>query len=254
MLLGMGGSSLAPEVIRRTFSRRRRRGRACMSSTRPIPPRSRPSSGRSTRSAASSWSPRSPAARSSRCRCSPTSGSGSAKGRISRRSPTLGPTSRELAARTGLQAHVRRRPGDRRTLQRAVGVRHGPGGADRGGRARPAGERAAARQTSIAWEGRERPAASWLGATLSALAGAGRDKLTFIVSERLPGLGLWLEQLVAESTGKQGRGILPVADEPLGEPRRLWRRSRLPAPARPRRRGARRSQSGRGRSPRRGSR
>ena len=76
----------------------------------------------------------------------------------------------------------------------------------------------AAHEASIAWDGRERPAASWLGATLSALAGAGRDKLTLIVSERLPGLGLWLEQLVAESTGKQGRGILPVAEEPLGEP------------------------------------
>ncbi len=61
-------------------------------------------------------------------------------------------------------------------------------------------------------------AAVWLGAALSALAGAGRDKLTFVISETLPGLGLWLEQLVAESTGKQGRGILPVADEPLGEP------------------------------------
>ncbi len=58
----------------------------------------------------------------------------------------------------------------------------------------------------------------WLGAALSALARAGRDKLTFVISETLPGLGLWLEQLVAESTGKHGTGILPVADEPLGEP------------------------------------
>jgi glucose-6-phosphate isomerase len=58
----------------------------------------------------------------------------------------------------------------------------------------------------------------WLGATLSALARAGRDKLTFVISETLPGLGLWLEQLIAESTGKHGTGILPVADEPLGEP------------------------------------
>ena len=56
----------------------------------------------------------------------------------------------------------------------------------------------------------------WLGATLSALAQAGHDKLTFITSPTLPGLGLWLEQLVAESTGKQHTGILPVADEPLG--------------------------------------
>jgi glucose-6-phosphate isomerase len=62
------------------------------------------------------------------------------------------------------------------------------------------------------------PAAVWLGAALSALAQAGRDKLTFVISETLPGLGLWLEQLVAESTGKHGTGILPVADEPLGEP------------------------------------
>ncbi len=58
----------------------------------------------------------------------------------------------------------------------------------------------------------------WLGAALAALARAGRDKLTFVIAETLPGLGLWLEQLVAESTGKHGTGILPVADEPLGEP------------------------------------
>ncbi len=58
----------------------------------------------------------------------------------------------------------------------------------------------------------------WLGAALSGLAGAGCDKLTFVISETLPGLGLWLEQLVAESTGKHGSGILPVADEPLGDP------------------------------------
>ncbi|HEY3866261.1 MAG TPA: hypothetical protein VGL54_09285 [Solirubrobacteraceae bacterium] len=64
----------------------------------------------------------------------------------------------------------------------------------------------------------ELPAAVWLGAALSGLAQAGRDKLTFVISETLPGLGLWLEQLVAESTGKHATGVLPVADEPLGEP------------------------------------
>jgi transaldolase/glucose-6-phosphate isomerase len=62
------------------------------------------------------------------------------------------------------------------------------------------------------------PAGAWLGATLSALAQAGRDKLTFVVSESLSSLGLWLEQLVAESTGKHETGILPVAEEPLGDP------------------------------------
>ncbi|HST33970.1 MAG TPA: hypothetical protein VLJ80_10695 [Solirubrobacteraceae bacterium] len=62
------------------------------------------------------------------------------------------------------------------------------------------------------------PAGVWIGAALSALARAGRDKLTFVIDESLPGLGLWLEQLVAESTGKRGTGILPVAEEPLGKP------------------------------------
>jgi transaldolase / glucose-6-phosphate isomerase len=64
----------------------------------------------------------------------------------------------------------------------------------------------------------EHAAPVWLGAALSALARCGRDKLTFVISESLPGLGLWLEQLVAESTGKHGTGILPVAEEPVGEP------------------------------------
>jgi transaldolase / glucose-6-phosphate isomerase len=72
--------------------------------------------------------------------------------------------------------------------------------------------------TAIAGDDAELPAGVWLGAALSALAQAGRDKLTFVISETLPGLGLWLEQLVAESTGKHGTGILPVADEPLGDP------------------------------------
>jgi glucose-6-phosphate isomerase len=62
------------------------------------------------------------------------------------------------------------------------------------------------------------PGAVWLGAALAAMARGGRDKLTFVISPSLPGLGLWLEQLVAESTGKQGTGILPVAEEPLGGP------------------------------------
>ncbi|MBA2347543.1 MAG: glucose-6-phosphate isomerase [Solirubrobacterales bacterium] len=58
----------------------------------------------------------------------------------------------------------------------------------------------------------------WLGCALGALAEAGRDKLTWIVDEPFGALGLWLEQLVAESTGKEGKGILPIADEPLGAP------------------------------------
>ena len=54
-----------------------------------------------------------------------------------------------------------------------------------------------------------------LGVAMGTLALLGRDKLGFAVDEPLGGLGLWLEQLVAESTGKDGRGIVPVVDEPL---------------------------------------
>ena len=57
-----------------------------------------------------------------------------------------------------------------------------------------------------------------LGTTLGEWANAGRDKVTFIIDPRLATLGLWIEQLIAESTGKQGKGILPVVGEPLGEP------------------------------------
>ena len=46
----------------------------------------------------------------------------------------------------------------------------------------------------------------------------GRDKVTIIASPGIADLGAWLEQLLAESTGKQGRGLIPLADEPLGRP------------------------------------
>jgi len=59
---------------------------------------------------------------------------------------------------------------------------------------------------------------AWLGATLGELAGAGRDKLTLVTSPAIASFGNWVEQLVAESTGKEGRGILPVVGEPLGTP------------------------------------
>src|SRR5687768_11398034 len=57
-----------------------------------------------------------------------------------------------------------------------------------------------------------------LGAAIGEAALAGRDKLTIVTSERLAALGDWAEQLVAESTGKQGKGIIPVVGEPLLDP------------------------------------
>jgi glucose-6-phosphate isomerase len=61
------------------------------------------------------------------------------------------------------------------------------------------------------------PAAA-LGLSMGAAARAGRDKLTLILPKALEPFGLWVEQLVAESTGKEGTGVIPISGEPLGEP------------------------------------
>ena len=58
----------------------------------------------------------------------------------------------------------------------------------------------------------------WLGTALGALAAGGRDKLTLVIEPRSASLAGWIEQLVAESTGKRGVGIVPVARESLGDP------------------------------------
>ncbi|HEY7651848.1 MAG TPA: RpiB/LacA/LacB family sugar-phosphate isomerase [Methylomirabilota bacterium] len=57
-----------------------------------------------------------------------------------------------------------------------------------------------------------------LGAVLAGLARAGRDKVTLVLSEKIRSLGGWIEQLLAESLGKDGTGLVPVVDEPLGAP------------------------------------
>jgi len=57
-----------------------------------------------------------------------------------------------------------------------------------------------------------------LGVVLGVLATLGRDKVTLVVSPAIYGLGAWLEQLLAESTGKEGKGLIPVDREPLGPP------------------------------------
>jgi glucose-6-phosphate isomerase len=62
-----------------------------------------------------------------------------------------------------------------------------------------------------------------LGAAMGAAALTGRDKTTFAVGPPIPRFGLWTEQLIAESTGKEGKGILPVEREDLAEPSRYGR-------------------------------
>ena len=61
---------------------------------------------------------------------------------------------------------------------------------------------------------RDNPGA-WLGVVMGTLARQGRDKLTIVASPSVGSFGPWAEQLIAESTGKEGRGIVPVAGEPL---------------------------------------
>lgn len=63
----------------------------------------------------------------------------------------------------------------------------------------------------------DNPAAR-LGAILGTLANASRDKLTLSIAPEIASLGLWIEQLIAESTGKEGKGIIPITGEPLGPP------------------------------------
>ena len=68
---------------------------------------------------------------------------------------------------------------------------------------------------------------------MGAAAQAGRDKLTLVAPPALEAFGLWVEQLIAESTGKNGTGVVPIAGEPLGRSGRLRQRS----PVRPDARG-----------------
>jgi len=77
--------------------------------------------------------------------------------------------------------------------------------------------RAAAKACSPQAPTRDNPGLR-LGAALGRHAKDGRDKLTLVLDPRLEAFGLWVEQLIAESTGKEGRGILPVVGEPLGAP------------------------------------
>jgi glucose-6-phosphate isomerase len=61
-------------------------------------------------------------------------------------------------------------------------------------------------------------AGAWLGTLIASCALQSRDKLTFVISPAIRSFGLWVEQLLAESLGKEGKGVIPVIDEPFIEP------------------------------------
>src|SRR5216683_4506061 len=58
---------------------------------------------------------------------------------------------------------------------------------------------------------------AWLGAVMGRLATQGRNKVTLITSPKVATFGYWVEQLIAESTGKEGKGIVPIEGEPVGK-------------------------------------
>ncbi len=64
----------------------------------------------------------------------------------------------------------------------------------------------------------ERNPGLWLGGVIGGLYGLGRDKLTLIAPEPIQAFPAWIEQLIAESSGKEGRGILPVPERYIGAP------------------------------------
>lgn len=86
-------------------------------------------------------------------------------------------------------------------------------GADAGKLLKRAAE-AADRERSPEDDGQNASGGLYLGAALGELARVGRDKLTLVPSPGIASFGDWLEQLIAESTGKEGKGILPVVGEP----------------------------------------
>jgi len=75
-----------------------------------------------------------------------------------------------------------------------------------------------AEQNCLTFDSSNTNSGLWLGLAWGELALAGRDKLTYVIDPPLQSFGLWVEQLIAESTGKHGKGIVPIAGEPLGDP------------------------------------
>lgn len=79
-------------------------------------------------------------------------------------------------------------------------------------------DRAAAMRDQCLGDDAEANPGLQLGALLGAITLAGRDKVTLITPQPIDSFGLWVEQMIAESLGKEGRGIIPVAGEPLLSP------------------------------------
>ena len=212
----MGGSSLAPEVFRRSNPPAEGALRLhVLDSTEPLAGRGGRRRDR-RRDARCSSSRRSRAARSSRTRCWPTSAGCSPTRATSSRSPTPAPRWPSSPSGEGFRHTFLVDPeiGGRYSALSPFGLvpaaLAGRRRRRRCSRARRSRRRTASCPRATRACGSARRSASSRGAA----ATSSRSSST----RRSSSFGLWAEQLVAESTGKQGRGILPIADEPLVDP------------------------------------
>ena len=222
----MGGSSLAPEVLRQ-----RVRGGA-LPRPRHDAPRADParSATRSIPSGRSSSSPRSRGRRSRRARHLDYFWERAARGPPLRRDHRPGLRAGGDRARARLPRRLPRRADDRRPLLGAVAVRARARGADGRRRSTTCSSGAVEMARGVPRSRRTRASTSACGSARA--GGRGRDKVA--LRPNAVGFGLWAEQLLAESTGKQGEGHCAGARRVVGRPRPPARRGARRRPVRPR--------------------
>jgi len=211
VLLGMGGSSLAPEVFRRSYADARGLRLHVLDTTEPrtIAAVDR---ARSTSTARSSSCPRSRRHDRAETRCFKHFWAAKPDGRhfiaITDPDTKLG----ALASEHGFRRMFTNDP-EIGGATRRCRTSPRPGGARRHRRRGPAARLEVAEQNCAVTTGQGNSACGWASRSRAGQARARQADARDRRADR--GVGLWAEQLVAESTGKQGRGILPIADEPL---------------------------------------
>ena len=161
---------------------------------------------------------RSRAARSRRCRCSGTSGARRPDGRAFVAITDPGSGLEELASEHGFRRTFLNDPniGGRYSALSYFGlVPAALMGADVEGLLDRAG---IAEQNCLTFDAADANSGLWLGLAWASSRWPGATSSPTSINPPLQSFGLWVEQLLAESTGKGGKGIVPVVDEPLGEP------------------------------------
>ena len=226
VVLGMGGSSLGPEVLAETFAQAARLSRNCMCWTSTDPAQVRACRPRSI-------SPKPLFIVSSKsggttepnvmkdyffARVAKAIGADKAGHRfIAVTDP--GSSLEKVADQTGLCPHLPWRSHHRRPLLGAVAVRAGAGRDRRHRRSRTLLEHTLSMVRSCGPDvpPQENPGVQ-LGLAMGLAGLEGRDKVTILSSKKIADFGAWAEQLIAESTGKDGKGLIPIDGEPLGDP------------------------------------